>query len=155
MFFEILTTGVTVIFIIISLLMVLIILLQAGRGGMGTALGGGASQTVFGGSGGDILSKLTQSLAAGFMICAIFLAYTSSHTESRTLRDRSEELDLQENLVGADEEINYEQIGYNPLDLPKPGAAVRSSSPAPEAEKSESVDTPVESPASDSDLSND
>ena len=55
-------TFVTIVFVVVALVMVLSILLQSGKGGgLGSALGGGASQTVFGGSGGaDFISKLTQ-----------------------------------------------------------------------------------------------
>ena len=43
-------TFLYVLYVMVCVFLVLVVLLQAGRGGMGTAFGGG-SQTVFGGSG--------------------------------------------------------------------------------------------------------
>ena len=79
--FDIIVTIVTVFYVLVCLFMILVILLQAGRGGMGTALGGGASQSVFGGGGSsDVLAKVTQFCAASFMVFAMFLAYAGSHS---------------------------------------------------------------------------
>lgn len=121
---ETVTTVVTIIFIVVALFMVLSILLQAGKGGgLGTALGGGASQTVFGGGGGaDVLSRLTQGFAATFMICAIYLAYAAAHSGSNFLRSKSEEFDKQATQV-AEGEVDYERIGPAPLRLPTPEEA--------------------------------
>ena len=72
---EIFETIVTYIYVPIAVVMVLIILLQSGKGGMGTALGGGASQSVFGGGGASqFMEKLTQGFAGAFMLCVLFLA---------------------------------------------------------------------------------
>ena len=86
------TTFVTVIYIIVCILMILGILLQAGKGGgLGGALGGAGAQTVFGGGGGgDFMSRLTQTLATLFMICAMYLAYASAHAGSSFLQDKSQ-----------------------------------------------------------------
>jgi preprotein translocase subunit SecG len=113
------TTFVTIIFVIVSLMMILSILLQAGKGGgLGTALGGGASQGVFGSGGGaDFMSKLTQGFAATFMISAMYLAYASAHAGSEFLEDSDEGA---EDLLDADAEINYERLGPRPQELPSP-----------------------------------
>ena len=105
-------------------------LLQAGKGGgLGTALGGGASQGVFGGGGGaDFLAKLTQGLAAGFMICAVYLAYASAHTGSSRLADASD--DSQMELADEDEAVDYEKIGEG-TPLPLPDSASDSVVPTP------------------------
>src|SRR5688572_26459988 len=117
--FDILVTIITVFYVIICVLMILIILLQAGRGGMGTALGGGASQSVFGGGGSsDVLAKITQGCAAGFMVFAMFLAYASAHSGSDRLQKKSEEANAEERAAGEDDVIDYEMIGPNPLPLP-------------------------------------
>ena len=89
--FDILVTIVTVIYTVVCLFMILVILLQAGRGGMGTALGGGASQSVFGGGGSsDVLAKVTQYCAISFMVFAMFLAYAGSHSGSSRLQEKSD-----------------------------------------------------------------
>jgi preprotein translocase subunit SecG len=113
------TTFVTIIFVIVALMMILSILLQAGKGGgLGTALGGGASQGVFGSGGGaDFMSKLTQGFAATFMISAMYLAYASAHAGSEFLEDSDEGA---EDMLDADEEINYERLGPRPQSLPSP-----------------------------------
>ncbi|PRP97094.1 Protein-export membrane protein SecG [Enhygromyxa salina] len=111
------TTFITIIYVIVALIMVLSILLQAGKGGgLGSALGGGASQGVFGGGGGaDFMSKLTQGFAATFMICAMYLAYASAHVGSEFLESEDQG---SEGMLEADEEINYERLGPRPQPLP-------------------------------------
>jgi preprotein translocase subunit SecG len=113
------TTFITIIFVIVSFMMILSILLQAGKGGgLGSALGGGASQGVFGGGGGaDFMSKLTQGFAATFMISAMYLAYASAHAGSEFL-ESSDEGAAQE--LDADAEINYERLGPRAQELPSP-----------------------------------
>lgn len=134
--FDIIVTIISVFYVLVCLFMVLVILLQAGRGGMGTALGGGASQSVFGGGGSsDVLAKVTQFCAASFMIFAMFLAYAGSHSGSARLQEKSEEIaPSEEDAAG---EINWEAIGPNPVNL----AAY-----TPPAEP-EPVEAPVETPA--------
>lgn len=118
------TLFVQIIYTLITVVLILVVLLQAGRGGgLGTALGGGSSQSVFGGSGGaDFLTKLTQGLAIGFMVCAVYLAYASAHSGSDRLKSAGEDKAKQA-AAGEGEEINYEMVGPNPLELPKPGEA--------------------------------
>lgn len=112
-------TFITIIYVIVALMMVLAILLQAGKGGgLGSALGGGASQSVFGGSGGgDFMAKLTQGFAATFMICAMYLAYASAHAGSEFLEGQDTG---SAGILDADEEIDIEFIGINPQKLPTP-----------------------------------
>ncbi|MBX7083210.1 MAG: preprotein translocase subunit SecG [Nannocystaceae bacterium] len=125
------TLFVQIVYVLITVVLILVVLLQAGRGGgLGTALGGGASQTVFGGSGGaDFLAKLTQGLAIGFMVCAVYLAYASAHSGSDRLQAESEKLASEERLVEGEQEVDYEAVGPNPLRLPP--ASARASAPAP------------------------
>lgn len=117
------TLFVEIVYVLVTVLLILVVLLQAGRGGgLGTALGGGASQGVFGGGGGaDFLAKLTQGLAAGFMICAVYLAYASAHTGSSRLTEGDE---TEQELFDPDEPVNYELVGEGqPMPLPEPGGA--------------------------------
>ena len=122
------TTFVTIIFVLVSVFMILAILMQAGKGGgLGSALGGGASQSVFGGGGGaDIMAKITQGFATAFMICAIYLAYAGSHSGSDFLKSQSETWEDEANLVEEDGDVNYERIapsGNRALPLPSKEAA--------------------------------
>ncbi len=145
------TTFITIIYVIVALMMVLAILLQAGKGGgLGSALGGGASQGVFGGGGGgDFMAKLTQGFAATFMICAMYLAYASAHAGSEFLEGQDTGAS---EMLGAEQEINYEFIGPNPQQLPTPeegklmqakaSALVPAQSEAPLGEQVEQVEQP-------------
>lgn len=140
---AILKTIVTVAYVPVCVVMVLIILLQAGRGGMGTALGGGASQGVFGGGGAsDFMAKLTQGFAVAFMASAVFLAYATAHSGSDRLREKSDELDKTE-IVDEGGAIDYERIGPNPLVLPFPGAP-SDAAPEPIASSAEGLVAPAD-----------
>ena len=111
------TTFITIIYVIVALVMVLSILLQSGKGGgLGSALGGGASQGVFGGGGGaDFMSKLTQGFAFTFMISAMYLAYASAHAGSEFLEAEDQG---SEGMFETDEDINPERLGPRPQALP-------------------------------------
>ena len=135
-------TIVTYIYVPIAVIMVLIILLQAGKGGMGTALGGGASQSVFGGGGASgFMESLTKGFAAAFMLCVVFLAYASAHSGSSRLREGGEDTEQIE-AVDDGAEINYERIGPNPMSLPEANSVPAEAPPPPVVE---SEPTPTES----------
>tara|TARA_Y100000588_G_C13873069_1_gene761147 strand:- start:360 stop:749 length:390 start_codon:yes stop_codon:yes gene_type:complete len=63
------------IFVLICVMLMGIILLQSSKtGGMGSAMGGSAINTAFGGQGADkLLVKVTSGLATAFMILAIVI----------------------------------------------------------------------------------
>jgi preprotein translocase subunit SecG len=147
--FDIIVTIVSVLYVLVCLFMVLVILLQAGRGGMGTALGGGASQSVFGGGGSsDVLAKVTQFCAGSFMVFAMFLAYAGSHAGSDRLQERSEETaPAEEDEAG---EINWEAIGPNPVNLGAYTAPAAEPQPVEPVETPTDAGTPAEAPAADS-----
>ena len=65
----------TVIHVIVSVFLILVVLLQQGKGqDIGSAFGGGGSQTTFGArSGASLLSRLTTVAAAMFMLTSISL----------------------------------------------------------------------------------
>lgn len=72
-------TAVLVIHVLVCISIVVVVLLQQGKGADIGAVFGGSSQTVFGASGaGNILTKLTYSLAAVFFATSLFLAYSST-----------------------------------------------------------------------------
>jgi preprotein translocase subunit SecG len=135
-------TFVTVVFIIVSLVMVLVILLQAGKGGgMGTALGGTASQGVFGGGGqADFMARVTQGFAATFMISAMYLAYASAHAGSEFLESEDQG---GSSLLQEDQDFDPEMVGYRPLPLPTEDEAKRKQLAA---SLSVPAQTPVEAP---------
>ncbi|MCD6527677.1 MAG: preprotein translocase subunit SecG [Desulfuromonas sp.] len=63
--------------IIVCIALIVIVLLQAGKGAeAGASFGGGASQTVFGASGGrSFMSKMTTTAAFVFMLTSLSLTY--------------------------------------------------------------------------------
>lgn len=67
----------TVIHIVLCFFMIFVILLQPGKdAGMGSALGGGAASTAFGGRGAvTFLSKLTAASAAAFFLTSLGLSF--------------------------------------------------------------------------------
>jgi preprotein translocase subunit SecG len=75
-----LTVLLQIVHIFVCLFLMLVVLLQQGKGGgMGAALGGGATQQVFGGRGaGNILTRATAVCAGVFMLTSVSLAYVSS-----------------------------------------------------------------------------
>ncbi len=80
-------TAITVFHVIGALVLIVVILLQSGKGAaMGSGLGGGSSQTMFGSSGaGNFLTKLTTGVAILFMITSLTLATLSSKKDSRSV----------------------------------------------------------------------
>ena len=69
---------VMVLHILMCLVLIGIVLLQGGRGGLSDALGGAAAQSLFGGAATTVLTKITASCAALFMITSLSLAYLST-----------------------------------------------------------------------------
>lgn len=79
-------TFLKVIHVLDAIVLILIVLLQQGKGaGMGLAFGGG-SQTVFGASGGNILTKITAVAATIFMVTSLSLFYLSSRQGASVMR---------------------------------------------------------------------
>ncbi len=72
------------IFVVVCILLMGIILMQSSKtGGMGSAMGGGAINTAFGGQGADkLLVRITSGLAIAFMLLAIIIG-TMKNPESR------------------------------------------------------------------------
>lgn len=68
-----------VLHIFVCLFLIMVVLLQQGKGGgLGGALGGGATQ-VFGGRGaGNFMTRLTTAMALMFVVTSIGLAFLSS-----------------------------------------------------------------------------
>ena len=80
-------TIINAIHVVAALSLILTVLLQAGKGAaMGSGLGAGSSQTMFGSSGaGNFLTKLTTGIAILFMITSLTLAVFSTQKKSSSL----------------------------------------------------------------------
>ncbi len=86
-------TFLTVMHVCAGLFLILVVLLQTGKGAaMGSAFGGGASQTMFGSSGaGNFLTKLTTAAAVVFMLTSLTLATMRSDKKGDSLMEGLEE----------------------------------------------------------------
>lgn len=74
--------------VVACLALILIVLLQTGRGAEMGAAFGGASQTLFGGSGGNtFLTRLTTGAAVVFMITCLGLTYLSSGPSTKSVME--------------------------------------------------------------------
>lgn len=73
-------TLLVILHVIVAIFLIMVVLLQTGKGSaMGSAFGGGASQTMFGSAGaGNFLTKLTTGAAIVFMITSMALTVTLS-----------------------------------------------------------------------------
>ena len=102
-------TIINAIHIIAALSLILTVLLQAGKGAaMGSGLGAGSSQTMFGSSGaGGFLTKLTTGIAILFMITSLTLAVFSTQKKSSSLIQGMEEpTQMQDSPVSTDSTSN-------------------------------------------------
>ena len=98
-------TIINIIHVIAALSLILTVLLQSGKGAaMGSGLGAGSSQTMFGSSGaGNFLSKLTTGIAILFMVTSLTLAVFSTKKKSSSLIQGIEEpVQKQESPVSTD-----------------------------------------------------
>lgn len=86
-------TILTVLHVFATLFLIVVILLQTGKGSaMGSGLGAGSSQTMFGASGaGNFLTKLTTGVAILFMVTSLTLAIMSSKKGSKSVMQGTEE----------------------------------------------------------------
>ena len=102
-------TIINAIHIIAALSLILTVLLQAGKGAaMGSGLGGGSSQSMFGSSGaGNFLTKLTTGIAILFMITSLTLAVFSTQKKSNSLIQGLEEpAQMQDSPISTDSTSN-------------------------------------------------
>jgi preprotein translocase subunit SecG len=102
-------TIINAIHVVAALSLILTVLLQAGKGAaMGSGLGAGSSQTMFGSSGaGNFLTKLTTGIAILFMITSLTLAVFSTQKKSSSLIQGVEEpAPMQDSPVSTDNTSN-------------------------------------------------
>jgi preprotein translocase subunit SecG len=79
-------TGIVLfIFILLCIFLIFLVLIQSGKGssGMGGMMGGGASQTPFGSSGADVMTKITRGVALSFLTLALLLSFLYSRKEEK------------------------------------------------------------------------
>jgi preprotein translocase subunit SecG len=95
-------TFLAIVYTLVCFFLIAVVLLQPGKGGgLGSALGGGGSQTVFGGAGaGNFLTRLTAVCAALFMVLSATLAYMSSGSE-KSLERAAQDVAAREAARGA------------------------------------------------------
>ncbi len=87
---ELLDIPLRILHVSACVFLVFVVLLQEGKGGMGAAFGGGATNQVFGGRGaGNILTRATAIFATLFMLTSLSLAAGSS-SQDRALTTRLE-----------------------------------------------------------------
>lgn len=125
-------TFLSIIYVFVCLFLILVVLLQSGKGGgLGSALGGGASQQIFGGAGaGNLLTRLTSGFAFTFMVLSVLLAYLSSSGEQALDRAVREQTVKQEAATEA------------------PTEEVQEAGEAPAEKVQEAAEEPAESPDS-------
>lgn len=75
--------------VLVALFLILVVLLQTGKGAdIGSAFGGGSSQTVFGSRGGaTIMHKITTVAAVAFMVTSLVLAILSSRMATSVIKE--------------------------------------------------------------------
>jgi preprotein translocase subunit SecG len=71
-----------VLFVFAAFFLILLVMVQSGKGGGLGSLGGGASQTAFGSSGADIMTKATRIAAFGFIFIAFILSFLFAKKET-------------------------------------------------------------------------
>ena len=86
-------TLITVLHVLAAFCLILTVLLQAGKGAaMGSGLGGGGGQAMFGSSGaGNFLTKLTTGIAILFMVTSLTLATISNKKKTSSVIQGIEE----------------------------------------------------------------
>lgn len=85
---QILGTILTIIFVVVAFILILVIMIQSNRSaGMGL-FGGGGSQTAFGSSSADVLTKFTGVMTAIFLVLALTLAFIKSKgSDAKSIQD--------------------------------------------------------------------
>lgn len=92
---EVLLSVSNVLFVILAVLLVILILLQSDKSaGMGIL--GGSSQTAFGSSTADVITKITTVMVALFMLGSLALAVMQSYKESSIEEDFQTETESSE-----------------------------------------------------------
>jgi preprotein translocase subunit SecG len=78
-----LTGTVLFFFVLTSVFLILLVLFQSGKGGNAMNMMGGASQTAFGSSSADILTKTTRVTALSFILFSLLLSFLFAKKEDK------------------------------------------------------------------------
>ena len=115
---EILKQFLTIVFIINCFLLILAILLQSGKSS-GMSLFGGGSQTPFGASSADVLTKITGYMTAAFLTLGFVIAYLKTGSKEG-LEDIREEIIKNENVLPDSQDKPDKQKNFlNPQNNPE------------------------------------
>ncbi len=109
---KILSNIILIFFIINCFLLLLIILLQSNRSAGMSLFGGGASQTAFGASSGDILTKITGGMVVIFLLMGLILSYLKAH-------EGSDLEGVKKELINPEQPIDTETVGSTDQDKSK------------------------------------
>ncbi len=99
---EILQKVLTILFVVNCFFLVLLILIQSNRSAGMSLFGGGGSQSAFGSSSGDVLTKATGVMTTIFLLLGLTIAWlgTSGSSTIQELQEEFIENEQSENLQG-------------------------------------------------------
>jgi preprotein translocase subunit SecG len=81
-----LTTFLTIILLLVSVILVLLVLMQKTKdGGMGAALGGGATESAFGHETGNVLTKATINFTIAFFVLSLLIYLGQLYVKKHSL----------------------------------------------------------------------
>ncbi|HMV43845.1 MAG TPA: preprotein translocase subunit SecG [Leptospiraceae bacterium] len=123
--------GTVLVFFVIScVFLILLVLVQAGKGGGLGGMVGGASQTAFGSSSADVLTKATRFIAISFIVVSLLLSFLFAKKEEAII----EQLPTSE-IVPAKEDAKQPADGTNqaPASQTAPTNATQPANPTPAA----------------------
>jgi preprotein translocase subunit SecG len=126
---------VLVFFVIACFLLILLVLVQAGKGGGLGGMMGGASQTAFGSSSADVLTKATRVIAISFIVLSLLLSFLFAKKEEVILETQipsSEIVPSKDDTKPADNAANPTSTNPAPTNAaPVAPAAPANTTPAP------------------------
>ena len=140
-------TIVVVFHVLACMALILIVLLQTGKGAEMGAAFGGASQTLFGGSGGTtFLGRLTTGAAVAFMITCLGLTYLSAGPSTKSVMEDVPVATTEAPLLPDAKPIQPGAEPAAPQTAPKPEASAVPVSPdkqAPQAKEATQAQQPT------------
>jgi preprotein translocase subunit SecG len=141
-------TIVVLLHVLACMALILIVLLQTGKGAEMGAAFGGASQTLFGGSGGaTFLGKLTTGAAIVFMITCLGLTYLSTGPQTKSIMEDVPVTTTEAPLLPEAKPIQPAPApAAVPQTTPKPEAStapVTPDKPVPQAQEATQAQQPV------------
>lgn len=136
---------VTTFHVLACIVLVLSVLLQAGKGADMGAVFGGASTTIFGGSGaGNFLTKITTMAAVVFMVTSLTLTYGPQRTGTTTVMPESVAIP-----GAAPAEDTFGDAAAPPLDAAPAAEAIPAPAPVAAAAPESAPPPAAEAPAGD------